>query len=92
MSSGEIAMTCGMEGQQGIGIRTPAVDRDFFFSQASISVLKPTHCPVKWVSGAILPWVKRPGLKAKAPTNAKVKNTWSYTSTTPYFMVLWLIN
>jgi hypothetical protein len=44
-------------------------------------------------TGALSPGVKRPGREADhlPLSNAEVKNTWSYTSTPPYFIALCLI-
>jgi len=40
-------------------------------------------CPIQWVLEALSPKVKWPGREADCspPSNAKVKNAWSYTST-----------
>jgi hypothetical protein len=48
----------------------------FLFSTASRSALGPNQPPVQWVSGAVSPEVKRPGLEAdhSPPSSAEVKN------------------
>jgi hypothetical protein len=50
---------------------------------ASRTVLRPTQPPIQWVPGAPSLGVKRPGYEAvhSPPSNAEVKNAWSYTST-----------
>jgi hypothetical protein len=35
--------------------------RDFLFSTASGPALRPIQSPIKWVAGALFPWVKRLG-------------------------------
>jgi hypothetical protein len=54
----------------------------FLLTTASRAALVPTQPPIQWVSGALLLGVKRPGLENdNSVPSAKVKNTWSYTST-----------
>jgi hypothetical protein len=45
--------------------------------------VRPTQPPVQWVPGSLSLVVKRPGREAdhSPPSNAQVKNAWSYTST-----------
>jgi hypothetical protein len=45
------------------------------------------------VAGALTPRVKRPGSEVdhSPPCSAKVKNTWSYTSTSQYVFVTWCL-
>jgi hypothetical protein len=47
--------------------------------------LGPTQPPIQWLPGALSLGVKRPGREAdhSPPTNAEIKNAWSYTSTLP---------
>jgi len=47
--------------------------------------LGPTQPPMQWVLGAPSLGVKRPEREAEhsPPSNAEVKNVWSYTSTPP---------
>jgi hypothetical protein len=60
--------------------------KNFLFSAPSRPVLGPTHPPIKWVLEALSPGAKRAGREAdhSPPTVAEVKNTWTYTSTSPY--------
>jgi hypothetical protein len=58
---------------------------EFFCSPQRLErALGPTH-PIKWVPGALSLTVKRPGREAdhSHPSNAEVKNAWSYTSSPP---------
>jgi hypothetical protein len=62
----------------------------FLFTTASKPPLGPTLLPTRWVPGALVPEVKRPGREADhaPPPSAEVKNAWSYNFTSPYlFMV-----
>jgi hypothetical protein len=47
--------------------------------------------PIQWVRGALSPRVKLPGreIESSPHCTAKVKNTWSYTSTPTVFMALY---
>jgi len=47
----------------------------------------------QWVSGSLSPGVKWPGHEAYhlPPSNIKVKNAWSYTSTSPYVFMVWCL-
>jgi hypothetical protein len=67
----------GGESRQGLGI--------FFFTTASRPALGPTQSRIQWVPGGPFLGVKRPGREAdhSLPSNADVKNAWSYTSTPP---------
>jgi hypothetical protein len=49
--------------------------------------------PAPWVPGALSLGVKRPGREAdhSPPSSAKVKNTWSYTSTPQYVFMAWCL-
>jgi hypothetical protein len=54
----------------------------------------PTQPPIQWVPAALSLRVKQPGREAghSAPSNAEIKNAWSYTSTPQYvFMALCLV-
>jgi len=59
-----------------------------FFTALS-QVLGPIHTPIQWAPGALSPGVKRPEREAyhSSPSNAVVKNAWSYTSTPPYVLM-----
>jgi hypothetical protein len=63
----------------------------FLFTPASRLALGPTQPPIQWVSGVLSLGVKRPGPEAdhSPPSDAKVKNVWSYTSTPQYAFVVW---
>jgi len=53
-----------------------------------------TQLPIQWVRGALSWGIKWPGHVAEnlSPSDAEVKNAWSYMSTPPYnFMTWWLI-
>jgi hypothetical protein len=65
----------GFESQQGLGI--------FHFTTASSPVLGPTQPPIQWVPGALSLGVKRLVSEAyhSPPSNAEVKNAWSYVFT-----------
>jgi hypothetical protein len=67
----------GFESRQELGI--------FLFTTASRPALGPTQPPIQWVSGALYLGVKLSGREAdhSTPSNAKVKNAWSYTSISP---------
>jgi hypothetical protein len=53
--------------------------------------LDPTSPPVQWVSEALSLEIKRPGREAdhSSPSNAEVKNSWSYISTPQYAFMAW---
>jgi hypothetical protein len=63
------------EAWQGLGI--------FLFTTASTPALGPTQLPIQWLPGALSLGVKQSGLEAdhSLPSNAEVKNAWSYIST-----------
>jgi hypothetical protein len=67
----------GFESRQGLGI--------LLCTTVSRPALGPTQHLIQWVLGAISLGVKRPGSEAdhSLPSNAEVKNAWSYTSTPP---------
>jgi hypothetical protein len=52
-------------------------------------VLGPTEPAIQWVTGTLLPEVKRPGREDNhlPPNSGELKNTWIYTSTPPYVFV-----
>jgi hypothetical protein len=65
----------------------PGRDRKgkFLFITASRPSLEPTQPPIQWISRTFIPDIERPEREAdhSPPTSAKVKNSWSYTSTPP---------
>jgi hypothetical protein len=65
---------------------SPGSVKIFFFSMTSRPVLRPSHLPTQWVSGALASRIKRPGREAdhSPQTSAKFKKIWVYTSTLPY--------
>jgi hypothetical protein len=67
--------------------------RIFLFATASRPALGPTQPSIQWVAGDISPGVKRPGREAdhSSLSSAKVKNAWSYTSTSPYAFMAWCL-
>jgi len=67
----------------------------FLFATKSRPALGPGNSPMKWVSGALCPGVKRPGREAyrSHPSSAEVMNKCSYTFTPPYvFIARYLVN
>jgi hypothetical protein len=76
-SSVGIATACKL-GDEGVGVRV----KNFLFSTSSRSALGPTQPPNQWVT----PGVKRSRREAdhSPPASAKVKQMWTYTSTSPY--------
>jgi hypothetical protein len=56
------------------------------FATVSRPALGATQSPIQWILGALTPGIKRPGRETDhlAPSSARVKNTWSYTSTPIY--------
>jgi hypothetical protein len=61
------------------------------FTTASRPALGPTQPPIQWVSVTLSLVVKRPRREAdhSPPSNAEVKNAWSYTSTPQYAFMAW---
>jgi hypothetical protein len=55
----------------------------FTFTSASRPAPWPTQPPIQWVPGALSLGLKRPGREANhsLPSNADVKNSWSYSYT-----------
>jgi hypothetical protein len=53
--------------------------------------LESTQPPIQWVIGALFLGVKWLGCEAdnSPPSSAKVKNAWSYTSTSLYVFMVW---
>jgi hypothetical protein len=66
-----------------LGFDSPRRLGIFLFPSASRTALGPTQPPIQWVPGALSLRVKWPGREAdhSPPSNAEVKNAWSYTST-----------
>jgi hypothetical protein len=58
---------------------------DFFFATVSRHAIGSTGPHVQWVPEALSPGVKWPGHESNysPPSNAEIKNGWSYTSTLP---------
>jgi len=56
---------------------------------ASRTAVRPTQPPIQWVPAALSLRVKRPEREADhlPAQSAEVKNTWSYTTTPPYFFM-----
>jgi hypothetical protein len=57
------------------------------------TALGPTQPPIQWVLEALSLGVKRPRREANhsPPSSAKVKNAWSYTSTSQYVFMAWCL-
>jgi hypothetical protein len=69
-------------------------DRDFFFFVTTPrTALGITPPPIRQVSCIISPEVKRLVREAdhSSPPSAEVKNTWNYTSTSPYVFMAWCL-
>jgi len=71
-------------------VRFPAGLRIFLFT-ASRPASGSTQPPIQWVPGALSLSVRLPGCEAdySPASNAKVKNTCSYTSTPQYVFMVW---
>jgi hypothetical protein len=55
---------------------------DISFLHRQKSVLVPTEFPIKWVTAASSPEIKRQGREAEySPTSDEIKNMWIYSST-----------
>jgi hypothetical protein len=75
----------GVRSRQGLGI--------FLFDTVSRPALGPTQSSIQWVPGELSLGVKRPEREAdhSPPSNAEVKNAWSYTSTPHYVFMAWYL-
>jgi len=65
---------------------------DFFlFATALRLALGPTEPPIKWISGALNPDIKRLGRETdhSHPSRAEAKKAWSYAFTPHYFFMEW---
>jgi hypothetical protein len=73
----------GFESRQGLGI--------FLFTTASRPALWPTQPIIQWVRRGSFPGGKAEGRETahSPPSNAKVKNAWSYTSIPQYACMAW---
>jgi hypothetical protein len=67
-------------------ISSPGGDKNFLFSMSSRPALGSTKPPIKRVTGALSPGLKRQGHEAdhSPRTSAKVNKMWMYTSTPTY--------
>jgi hypothetical protein len=65
------------DSREGLGI--------ILLTTASKQALWPTQPPMQWVPGSLSLWAKRPVREAdhSPPSNAEVKNAWSYNFTPP---------
>jgi hypothetical protein len=72
----------GLEGGEVV-VSLPLGARNYFFAEAPGPIWSP---PSPLFNETFLPGVKRPGHIARLspPSNARVKNGWSYTSTPPH--------
>jgi hypothetical protein len=63
----------------------------FLFTTASRTAVGPTQPPIQWVTGVLSLGIKWPGREAdhSLPSNAELKNVWSYTSTPQHLFVAW---
>jgi hypothetical protein len=67
---------CGLRAGRPRGrSSSPGWGKNFQFSMSSRPALRPTQSPIQSVTGALSPWVKRPGREAdhSPPTSAEVK-------------------
>jgi len=57
----------------------------------TLSVAHPASYPLR--TGGFFPGVKRPGREAghSPPSSTEVKNAWNYTSTPPFFFMVWCL-
>jgi hypothetical protein len=80
-----IALGYGLDDRQGLGI--------FLFTTASRTALGPTQPPIQRVRGALSLGVKRPERESdhSPPSNAEVRNAWSYTSIPQYVFMAWCL-
>jgi hypothetical protein len=79
-----VATGYGLGGEKS-QLRVPVGARFFSSQRRPDRIRGPTQPPIKWVSGALSPGVKRPGREADhSPIRAEVKNRCTYTSTPPY--------
>jgi hypothetical protein len=70
---------------------SPCRVKIFLLSTSSRPILGPTKPTIQWIAGVLFPGVKRSGRETdhSSPTNADVKITWLFISTSPYvFMVV----
>ena len=58
----------------------------FLFSKVSTPAMRPTPLHIQWVPGVVFSRIWQLGCEAdhSPPSNAKVKNGWSYTTTPQY--------
>jgi hypothetical protein len=79
-----IATGYGLDDRE-VGVRVP-VETRFLLSRASRPALGSTQLLIQWVPRSLSAGIKRPGPEADSspPTSIMVKNTWIYTSTSPY--------
>jgi hypothetical protein len=70
-----------------------SVESRFYSSLLFRLVLGPIQPLIQWAPGALTPDIKLPEFEADqlTPANADVKNTWIYTSTTPYVFMVWCL-
>jgi hypothetical protein len=65
----------------------------FLFTTASRTALEPSQPPIQWIPGAFSLGIKWLGREPdhSPPSNAEVKNAWSYTSTPQYVFMAWCL-
>jgi hypothetical protein len=68
---------------------SPSRVKNFLFSMLSRPAIGHIQSSIQWLLGSRFPGVKWPERKAddSHPTIAKIKKTWIYISTPPYFVV-----
>jgi hypothetical protein len=83
-----IASGYGLD-DRGVGVRVPVRARLFHSPSNPGRIWGPLSLLSNGYRGLFPPEVKRPGREAdhSPPTNAEVKNTWIYISTSPYVFV-----